>query len=122
MRIATIATLALSLAACSNQPKADDDELEDFRPPTVHMRGDVVPNAQRRFERLDKNNDGFVTPDEFANRGAERVKRLDGDGDGRLSRSELVEGALKRFDAVDINKDGQITPDEASAARTARGP
>lgn len=119
MRVLTL-VLATGLAACSTQPKADDDELEDFRPPTVHLRGDVVQNAQRRFERLDRNADRAVTPDEFRRNGVKRIRQRDMNGDGRLSRSEYVEGALKRFDTIDANQDGRITPDEANAARAAR--
>lgn len=109
-------TLAALAAACSNQPKASDEELDDFDPPTVQLRGDVVPQVQRRFERLDKNKDGYLTPDEFRRDGAQRVARRDVNGDGKLSRSELVEGALARFDRLDTNHDGQVTPQERAAA------
>lgn len=112
MRIVTLVALGLALAACSNQPKANDEQLEDFEPPVVGVRGDVVPRAQARFARLDKNGDGFVTADEFPARRADRFAQLDTDKDGKLSRSEMVEGALQRFDALDTDKDGQITPQE----------
>lgn len=117
MRITIIAVLALAmLAACSNQPKASDDQLEDFEPPVVGVRGDVIPRQQARFARLDKNGDGFITRDEVPERRADRFAELDTDKDGKVSRSEMVEGALRRFDALDTNKDGQITPDERRAA------
>lgn len=112
-----ILTLAgmLALAGCSTQPEVNEDELEDFSPPTVQVRTDVVQRQQRRFERLDKNKDGFIAPDEYPKRRPERVATLDGDKDGKVSRSELVEGSLKRFDSIDANKDGQITPEERRA-------
>jgi hypothetical protein len=40
------------------------------------------------------------------------VKRLDKDGDGRVSRSEF-DGPLDRFDVHDANHDGYLTEDEA---------
>ena len=112
MRIRTIVVAALVLAGCSNQPKATDEQLEDFEPPVVGVRGDVIPRAQARFARLDKNADGVVTKDEFPARFADRFDALDADKDGKISRSEMVEGALQRFDALDLNKDGQVTPEE----------
>lgn len=102
----------VALAGCSNEPKASQQQLEEFEPPIVGVRGDVVPRAQARFARLDKNGDGVITKDEFPARFADRFAELDTDKDGRISRSEMVEGALRRFDARDANKDGQVTPDE----------
>lgn len=115
MRTLVITATALALAACSNTPQATDAQLEEFEPPVVGVRGDVVPRAQARFARLDKNGDGFVTKDEFPARRADRFAELDADKDGKLSRSEMVEGALQRFDALDVNKDGQVTPEERPA-------
>ena len=113
-------TMGLALAGCSNTPTADEAALDDFDPPIVGVRGDVVPRQQTRFARLDKNVDGFVTPNEYPKRGAQRLAALDGDGDGKVSRSEMVEGALRRFDARDTNKDGQVTPQERAAATDVR--
>lgn len=108
----------MTLAACSNQPVASEEELEEFDPPTVQVRGDVVPRVQRRFERLDKNKDGFLSADEFRRDGASRIAARDVNGDGKLSRSELVEGALARFDRLDADHDGQVTPQERSAGNS----
>ena len=106
-----------ALAACSNQP--DDAQLDDFVPPTVTLRGDVVPNAQARFARFDRNADGALVAAEFPRNGDARVARLDGDRDGRVSRSEFVEAALRRFDRRDRDADRQVTPQERDAARNA---
>lgn len=116
MRFVLILSLAAALAACSNTPKATDEELEDYNPPTVQVRGDVVPRQERRFERLDKNKDGVLTPDEYPKRNPDRFARFDADGNGKVTKSELVEGALDRFDAFDANKDQQVTPQERQAA------
>lgn len=116
----TVGAIGLALAACAKQPKATEEELEEFEPPTVEVRGDVVPRQQRRFERLDKNQDGHATSDEIPARLTERVMRYDANGDGKISRSEMVEGALARFDRLDTNKDGQVTPEEREAEGKAR--
>lgn len=104
--------LAVALAGCSEEPKASQQQLEEFDPPVVGVRGDVIPRAQARFARLDKNTDGIVTKNEFPANRADRFAELDADKDGNVSRSEMVEGALRRFDDLDANKDGQVTPDE----------
>ena len=104
--------LGVALAGCSNEPKATQQQLEEFDPPIVGVRGDVTPRQQARFARLDKNADGYVTREEFRARRPERFDELDTNKDGKLSRSEMVEGALRRFDELDKNKDGQVTPDE----------
>mgnify|MGYP001607716223 CR=1 FL=1 len=119
MRLAVIVALAGlcgPLGACSNQPKASNEQLEQFKPPMVRDRGDVVPRQQARFARLDKNGDGFVAADELPPRLAGRLAEFDGDKDGKLSRSEMVEGALDRFDRLDTSKDGKIDAAEREAA------
>ena len=52
----------------------------------------------------------------------EMFKRMDKDGDGRLSRAELPadERAQKRFEAMDKDQDGYVTQEEAQAARQTR--
>lgn len=109
------AVMLLSLAACAKQ--ADGDEAEDFRPPTVQERADVAPRQQKRFERLDRNADGFLTSDEYPERRPERTAALDGNQDGKVSKAEFVEGAVARFDALDADKNGQVTPEERRARR-----
>lgn len=43
----------------------------------------------KRFERMDANDDGQVTTDEFAQAGAKLFQRLDANEDGYLSKGEL---------------------------------
>lgn len=116
MRPVLILSLCAVLAACSEQPRASEEELEDYNPPTVQIRGDVIPRQERRFDRLDKNNDDVLTPDEYPERRPERLRRFDVNNDGKVTRSELIEGALDRFDTLDANKDQQVTPQERQAA------
>ena len=53
------------------------------------------------------------------------IKRLDSDGDGRLSREEHAAGARKMFEGMDADKDGKVTAaemDTAHAHTTGRRP
>jgi len=66
--------------------------------------------------------DGARQQRDHAPQRGEMFKRLDKDGDGRLSRAELPtnDRAQQRFEAMDADKDGYVTQDEAKAAREAR--
>lgn len=75
-------------------------------------RAEADAQASQRFDRLDVNHDGFLTPDELTGPGARMIGRADADHDGKLSRSEYLVQAGNRFDRIDANRDGQITPDE----------
>ena len=86
----------------------------------------AVERANRRFDELDTNKDGYLTQDEVnaarqsmrervKDRVVEHWKAADKDGDGAISRSE-AEASMpmlaRRFDQLDKNKDGKITRDE----------
>src|ERR1044071_9996393 len=45
--------------------------------------------AAERFQRADKNNDGFLTPDEVGEKRWERIKVADANNDGKVSEAEL---------------------------------
>jgi Ca2+-binding EF-hand superfamily protein len=49
----------------------------------------------------------------------QKMKALDKDGDGKISRAEaaVAPHLAKRFDAIDANKDGFITAEEVKVAR-----
>ena len=90
-----------------------------------------LPQLYKHFDEVDTNHDGQVTAEELQafhqkmqaarqQKAAERFKKLDTDGDGRISRAEAQAGAPRlaaHFDEIDTNKDGFITPDELKAAR-----
>jgi hypothetical protein len=98
-----------------------------------------LPRLARRFDELDGNRDGNLSPAEVrasgrAGRGAgeggfaEHFRRADVDRDGALTRAE-AEQALPRvaakFGRIDADRDGRLRPDELrryfDARRTARG-
>ena len=55
---------------------------------------------------------------------AERFKKADANGDGKLTRAEAEAGGMRmvarNFDAIDTNKDGFVTPDEIRHAMQLR--
>jgi Ca2+-binding EF-hand superfamily protein len=46
---------------------------------------------------------------------AEHFKKLDGDGDGTVTTTELEQGALARWTTSDANRDGKVTAEELEA-------
>lgn len=71
------------------------------------------------FERLDQNNDGVLSADEFATSRlgrarAELFERLDSDGDGQLSRTELA--AIRNERSRDRDDASRRTLDEPGVA------
>jgi len=63
------------------------------------------------FNRLDSNNDGFLTREELGQAGRAQGRKMDTDNDGRISRQEW-QGAAAMFDRLDSNHDGFLTRDE----------
>jgi Ca2+-binding EF-hand superfamily protein len=89
----------------------------------------ALPMIAKHFDDIDTNKDNFITLDELrafhekmhGEHGKGRgdlLKRLDKDGDGRISREEAKAAPrlYEHFDAIDTNKDGYITAEELKAA------
>lgn len=86
---------------------------EGFSPPTSMSRADYGGRMERRFRRLDKNQDNKLAAGELpGNRGERMLRRLDTSGDGAISQDEWSQGMLARFDKRDANNDGTLTADE----------
>lgn len=87
----------------------------------------ALPRIAEQFDAIDANRDGHVTTDELrafhqARRGEHRGemgKKLDANGDGKLSRDEVANHPklVQEFDAIDADKDGLLSPEELKAAR-----
>lgn len=129
-----------------SNPQADEgalirkfDKDGDGRLSRQESNDAAQERANRRFDQLDRNKDGYITQDELdAARGAmrgkmremrermnERWQAADKDGDGALSRSEAEAGMpmlWRRFDQLDKNKDGKITRDEMMQGRRMNAP
>ncbi|GGD45155.1 hypothetical protein GCM10007235_16340 [Pseudoxanthomonas indica] len=86
-----------------------------------------VAGAKKMFTDMDSDMDGQVSAAEMdaarhdkagakpAMSSADKIKKLDTDGDGRLSASEHAAGSDKMFKAGDSNGDGQLTSAEMQA-------
>lgn len=49
---------------------------------------------------------------------AAKLKLLDTDGDGRISRAEFLAGKQAKFDKLDTNHDGMVSADEKATAKS----
>jgi len=83
----------------------------------------ALPMISKHFDEIDTNHDGQLTPDELkaffaAKHHGGMFKKLDTDGDGRISKAE-AQNAPKlaaQFDQLDVNGDGFLTREELRAA------
>nr|WP_298097487.1 EF-hand domain-containing protein [uncultured Shinella sp.] len=93
---------------------------------------EVLAAADKSFARRDGNKDGALdTADAGAMKGkghqgkggeerAERMlKRLDTDGDGKVSQAEMLAQATKTFERFDTDKNGEVSKAEVDAKRDA---
>jgi len=61
-----------------------------------------------RVERLDRNGDGAISPDEMRPGMARRLQRFDRNGDGVISPDEMPPGKARRLRPLDRNGDGSL--------------
>lgn len=84
--------------------------------------------AASMFTQMDADHDGYVTAAEMdtaragkpgtgkAMSSADKIKKVDSDGDGRLSAAEHAAGSKKMFADTDSNHDGNLSGTEMQAA------
>jgi Ca2+-binding EF-hand superfamily protein len=131
-----LAEAATHFKTLDSQNKGSIDAADLASSKTAIMRIDHRANALVR--RLDAAGNGYVTQDEFVAAAQKRFARLDTNGDGKLTPSELTgrgghgtgsasgatqskwaQAVQKRFAAADTNHDGAVTLDEYVAAAKA---
>lgn len=96
----------------------------DMKPEASEQKSvhDKEARAQKRRERvekyftkLDADQNGVISLEEFLKRSNERYQARDQDGDGHLSLDEFAARKDQRFVEIDTNGDGKITMDELHA-------
>jgi Ca2+-binding EF-hand superfamily protein len=124
---AVTATLAMAVPST--------DVGEEFTMMDTNKDGKISADEHRvgakvMFEKMDANKDGAVTADEMAAAHKmvtgkvarktdmspqDKIKAVDGDGDGRLTAAEHTSASERMFAKMDTNKDGFLTRQELAA-------
>ncbi len=105
-------------------PPARRGETSEARPPTPPA-ADERTREQRRFDRVDRDDDGRITLEEMLQPRQRPFQRLDTDHDGRLSFEEWAVRTRTKFSGADADRDGGLSrPEYATTAppRRARQP
>jgi len=126
----TVISLCAGAIALAAPASAQMGPVDPFGDATV-ARADAAAQGARRFDTLDTDHDGNLTPAEMAAgrparpSGADRPRRgggmgmgrmADANGDGKVSKDEYVAMQLRMFDRMDADHDGQLTKAERQAA------
>jgi hypothetical protein len=75
-----------------------------------------IDNAAKTLKKLDKNGDGKVSRDELRPPSfAERLKQMDKNKDGKISKDEVPEQMQRMFDRLDSDGSGSIDTAEVEA-------
>lgn len=102
-----VVPLAASLAATASAAGSRSDYNNDG---TI-SREEFRNQAARAAFAADKNQNGFIEPEEF-NLSDEQRRAMDGNGDGKISVEEFQAGQVAGFDALDKNGNGTIEASE----------
>lgn len=118
---------ASAFAAGHDPGKGDKFAMMDSDGDGQVSAAEHAAGAKRMFTDMDSDMDGQVSAAEMdavrahaagakpALSSADKIKKVDTDGDGRLSASEHAAGSEKMFKAADANQDGALTAAELQA-------
>jgi len=126
--LSTIFASIANAAPTSDGPRAKMHKIDvDGDGKISREEASKYKGVAKVFDRVDTNKDGYLAKDEMQLQQAKRteikLKAIDGNNDGRISRAEADATApklAKNFDKLDTNKDGFIDKQEMAAARQHR--
>ncbi len=130
--VSGIILLGGSMSAAAQGTKPDKFSKMDTNRDGRLTQSEISAAYTSRFYRIDTNRDGYISISEMraheeAKRAARRerrlqrkMKRLDTDGNGVISRSEYDARPKSRLQRMDTNRDGFITRAEYDAAKAKR--
>jgi len=91
-------------------------------PPGQPPSADERSREQRRFERMDRDNDGKIAQAEYLLPRRRAFDRLDADHDGRLAFEEWALSTSRRFAQADANHDASLSRAEFATTAPRRRP
>jgi hypothetical protein len=107
--VACVLTLLTSISILAKAPQGSQEPQGQAR---TRQRGGL--NGEKSMKRLDINNDGVISRDEWKGK-PEVFDKIDKNGNGSLTREELGANArdrAERLNQMDTNNDGKISRDE----------
>lgn len=114
--LAGLAALLVAMPVYAQDARPDDDDAQK-RPPMME-RGGMMRHGERMMERLDADDDGALSMEEFMQMGPAGMAEADSDGDGEISFAEMKAAwearREKRMEAMfkrrfDVDGDGKVT-------------
>ena len=125
----SLAVLAAAGLAVTVPAAAQMGQADPFGDATI-ARTDAEASTLKRFDTLDVDHDGSLSPAEMAaarpgmgprqgdrpRRGGGMGPMADANGDGKVSREEFAAMQLRMFDRMDADHDGKLTKPERQAA------
>jgi len=119
--LALVTCIAFASAAFAQMARHDPAELfarADSNHDGVVGRQEFLDARAARFDKLDRNHDGYLTDDDmprFVRSDAGRMRKFhavlqmaDSDHDGTVSRDEFIAAGMRMFELVDTNHDNVI--------------
>ena len=136
--VASFAIVAGSLAAYAYAADTKPGAAREMKMMDTNADGRISPDehaagAGKMFETMDADKNGKVTASEMsaahervtgqkttagAMSSAEKIKVIDGDGDGALTAAEHAAGSRTMFERMDVDRDGFVTAAELAAGHT----
>lgn len=104
----------------SRAPEVRKSPVADRKLPISHHIGIDAEREAKRFARVDKDKDKWVSRDEFLALRRRAFAKLDTDGDGVLSFEEAAVKTIAKFTSADANGDRKLTPVEFAATAAQR--